>query len=268
MLASRLPACRLDQGKEAGADRPVRPRGRRHRLGRGSDRPAHRAHQPPDRAPPHAQQGPPLAPRAADDGRQAPAAAPVPRARRPRPVPQGRLGPRPAPVMLARSRRRRVWQVRFSDRAPARGARLLAAGPQGRAGLALGLSRAAGHARVLPERLQPGLLGPALDLPGGQAEPRRGGPRGGRHQHRPLLGAPGLPQGAEPATSRCSPTSTRRARSPSAMAPTSRLRDQQPVARADRSREGVVELGPRVADAARDPGANLLFDALEATDKA
>src|SRR3954470_9466137 len=100
VLASLLPDA-AHQGEEARADRPVRSRGRRYRLGRGSDRAADGAHQPPHRAPSHAWQGPPLAPRAADDGRQAAAAAQVPGELRPRPVSQGRLGPRPAALISA-----------------------------------------------------------------------------------------------------------------------------------------------------------------------
>ena len=84
-----LSFCRnaADQGTEGRADRQVRPLTRRHRLGRGPDRPADGAHQRAHRAPARPQQGPPLASRPADAGRQAPPPAPLPGEQRPGALP-------------------------------------------------------------------------------------------------------------------------------------------------------------------------------------
>ena len=115
-------------------------------------------------------QGPSLPPRPADDGRQAPPAAPLPRARRPGALPHRRLRPRPASLdgmCLAPSRRarRRAGSSMIAPGSPAPDFSL-----RNQDGERVSLSDFRGRKLLLafyPADFSPVCTRPALDLPGG-----------------------------------------------------------------------------------------------------
>ena len=164
-------------------------------------------------------------------------AAPLPRAHRPRALPRARRRPRPAPMIEAGRRRRPTspcaTRTATRSRSPT--------------------SRAEGPARLLPARLQPGLHRPALDLPGGPAARSRSGTSRSSGSASTTPCPQGLPRAARDRHPRCSPTSTRRATSRAPTAPTRRFgMANRSLVLVDADGDGPV--GPRVADAARDPG--------------
>ena len=188
-----------------------------------------------------AQQGPPLAPRPADDGRQAPPPAPLPRARRPRALP--RPGRRARPASLA------------SDRAPATpapdftlrnqdGEKVSLADFRGRKVMLvfypLDFSPVCTDQLSIYQEVLPRDRGAGRRRWSGSASTaswaHKAFQREARHRR-----------------SRCSPTSSPRARCSRPTAPTSRS-----VGHGNRSlvlvdEDGMVELGARVAHPARDP---------------
>ena len=143
------------------------------------------------------------------------------------------------------------------------GSRLHPARPGRREGLARRLPRPQGAAGLLPARLQPGLLGPALGLPGGQAARSRrrasswsGSASTSGFAHKAFQEKLGIDT-----------TAARRLRAQGRGRPRLRRlhredRPRQPLARPV-DEEGTVEWVHESPTPLEIPGANLIFDALE-----